>query len=193
VDCSGCSPCKSCIACFCIWDCIIPGATCCNGICCNSGNCCNSTTCCSNYNDVCCTDSGSYCCESGKTCCHGSCCGSSQCCHNDTCVDKCDPDGAPCPHDSPIIQAGCQWQSPDDHRCFPDQVGKKCMWILQYEYSTSAKCAACAPGCRTRDSYCAYWKAETCRDVMFIGCQCDYKGPADEQPAVGDGDHYICN
>jgi len=94
-DCSGCSPCKSCIACFCIWDCIIPGATCCNGICCNSGNCCNSTKCCPNSDDVCCTDSGSYCCDSGETCCQGSCCTTDQCCDDGDCVDDC-PTGECC-------------------------------------------------------------------------------------------------
>jgi len=85
---TSCSPCYNCTSCQCYSACI-PGATCCNGSCCNSGNCCNSTTCCPNSDDICCTDSGSYCCESGKTCCQGSCCVSSQCCHNDTCVPKC--------------------------------------------------------------------------------------------------------
>jgi len=87
-DCAGCSPCYSCVNCSCVWDCST-GQTCCNGSCCNSGNCCNSTTCCSNYDDVCCTDSGSYCCDSGKTCCQGNCCNPGQCCVDGECSSTC--------------------------------------------------------------------------------------------------------
>jgi|GEM_PF-3270415 len=82
-------PCDDCYTCTptgCEWDCST-GATCCNGSCCNSGNCCNSTTCCSNSDDVCCTDSGSYCCESGKTCCKGTCCDPNYTCCDGTCCN----------------------------------------------------------------------------------------------------------
>jgi len=151
-DCSGCSPCKSCIACFCIWDCIIPGATCCNGICCNSGNCCNSTTCCPNSDDICCTNSGSYCCGSDEICCQGSCCdpiskceiclGGVQCvngcifyynclkCDGEgQCVTKCD--NTQCCHQDTCIDkcdpdggATCTWTNP------PVQ-DPLCTWIHQ--------------------------------------------------------------
>ena len=98
-DNSACAPCNSCISCECEWDCIT-GATCCNGSCCDSGNCCNSTTCCSNSDDVCCTDSNSYCCQSGKTCCQGTCCDPSLCqdCNSTTgqCESICDPNTESC-------------------------------------------------------------------------------------------------
>jgi len=165
--------CESCIDCECT--CI--------------GNCCTDMDC----GPILCWDCDPDDCE-----CYSSC-SSNQCCDPDAepwpmCVDKCNPVGGPCPYTHPIIQAGCQRQSRDDHRCYPDQVGKTCMWISQYEHSTSAACVACAPDCgRTRDEYCAFWKAETCRNKLVIGCSCDYNGPEDEQPAFGDGDHYICN
>ena len=88
---TSCSPCYNCVSCQCYSACI-PGATCCNGSCCNSGNCCNSTTCCPNSDDICCTDSGSYCCESGKTCCEGNCCDLGiECCDGECAVstDNC--------------------------------------------------------------------------------------------------------
>ncbi len=131
-----------------------------------------------------------------QDCNEGTCevtCDPDECCDEGMCVDKCDPDGAPCEHDEPVIQAGCQWQSPDDHRCFPDQLGKTCMWHLQYEYEYTAKCADCAPGCgKVYQGYCAFWKAETCRNAWFIGCVCDYDGDEDQRPKVGDGARYTC-
>ena len=91
-DCADCPSCYSCESCFCLWDCTNPFATCCNGTCCNSGNCCDSTTCCPNSDDICCTDSGSYCCESGKTCCQGNCCDPDECeeCVDGACEYQCD-------------------------------------------------------------------------------------------------------
>lgn len=187
-DCSGCSSCYSCVICWCQ----------CTSECCQNSDC--TGECHNGCSNCSCVDDQSKCTKECHTCSDGSCeddntkCGTNQCCDNGTCVPKCDPNGAPCPHDNPVIQAGCQWQAPDDHRCVPDQVGKTCMWILQYEYTSSAICADCAPGCsRTRDNYCAFWKAETCRNAFFIGCVCDYDGPEIERPKVGSGDHYICN
>jgi len=191
--CSGCSPCNSCIACFCIWDCIIPGATCCNGICCNSGNFCNSTTCCSNYDDVCCTDSGSYCCDSGKTCCQGSCCGSTQCCDGGTCVPKCtntgecdygvEPSGPyiSCPNPDPTVIGVCT----------PGVEGTLCNHRL-IRALNDAECADCEPSCdKTRICACAEITPVFCHEECFIvvcSCLCTQGGMPEYR-----GDHYECD
>jgi hypothetical protein len=121
-----------------------------------------------------------------------------KCCDNGVCVDKCDPDGAPCTHDNPPqIQSGCPWVSETDHRCPQGEAGKSCAWTLDYEYSNSAKCADCAPGCNkvidSEHPYCAFYKAETCREEWFVGCGCGYEGREQDRPTYGDGSHYICN
>jgi hypothetical protein len=172
---------------------------CCDGwgnTCPDEEDCCDGD-CCGGATPQGCDDIGGvndgYCCSSGETCCEGNCCSPDKCCNNGTCVDKCDPAGETCEHDTPVLEAGCQSIAPDDLRCFPDQIGKVCMWNLQYHYETSATCAFCAPGCRTRDDFCTSYKAETCRNAWFIGCVCNYDGPENGRPRADLGDHYSCN
>jgi len=167
---------------------------CCNGSCCNPNECkdCNATThaCesrCNPENCETCDGAGHCIVCSGDT---------TKCCQqpSHTCVKKCDPVGAPCPYETPNIQAGCQRQGPSNFQCIPDQVDKTCQWGLVYQHSSSAKCADCAPFCsRSRDDYCAFYKAETCRNALFIGCVCNFSGDEIARPKYGDGDHYICN
>lgn len=196
--CPDCPPCYFWNGSYCEWRCSTGQSccggsccsnTCCNGTCCGAGQSCCNGTCCDN-NKICCNGT---CCPEDTTCCNGTCCSNNQCCDNGVCVPKCTEDGQ-CDYDSPGIQAGCQWQSETNHTCFPDQVDKTCMWILQYSYSTIAVCAACAPGCsRTQDDYCAFWKAETCRNEWIIGCVCNYNGLEELRPTYGSGNHYSCN
>jgi hypothetical protein len=111
------------------------------------------------------------------------------------CIKKCDPTGATCPHKTPGTGTtlGCEREAPDNYQCADGQVGKTCQWILDWEYTSSAKCASCEPFCGiTRDSYCAFYKAQTCRNAFFLGCVCEYVGDAGAQPTEGVGDHYAC-
>ncbi len=191
-DCSGCSPCNSCMLCFCIWDCN-PGATCCNGSCCNSGNCCNSTTCCPNYDDVCCTDSGSYCCDSGKTCCQGSCCASNQCCLNGTCVDKCTNTGQ-CNYG--VLPGGpyadCGNTDPTQGSCAEVVEGAVCNHRAIIA-TNSAECADCESNCdKTRISACIEILPFKCRTHCFLlicSCTCD----SDWDNVNYRGNHYECD
>jgi len=88
-----------------------PDKFCCNGECCSHNNCeycdsesgtckseCDPDLCqvcdglgncpvCSGEGEHCCTDSGSYCCESYETCCQGNCCGPDETCCNGACCD----------------------------------------------------------------------------------------------------------
>ncbi len=198
---SDCGDCKSGYSGECTYTCSsLACQTCINDWCtpCNGDTnkgCCDGT-CYDPFTEKCCNppgDNNGYKCDSDQTCCDGDCCEPDECCHNGTCVDKCDPAGETCEHDTPVIEAGCQSIAPDDLRCFPDQIDKVCMWNLQYHYETSATCAFCASGCRTRDAFCSSYKAETCRNAWFIGCVCDYDGPENQRPQANSGDHYICN
>jgi hypothetical protein len=176
---------------------------CCNGTCYDTRTqgCCNSEI----YDkstQKCCEDTATpYPCAKNGSCCYGSCCGSTQCCDTAPvgppgCVLKC-KDGGTCPHDTPHTQAMCDRQSPTNFQCIPDQVGATCQWVVVYEYSSSAECALCAPGCgRAIDPdhpYCAFYKAETCRNALIIGCTCNYKGDEGARPTYGSGNHYVCN
>lgn len=162
-DCHGCyNPCYSCVSCFCEWDCST-GATCCNGSCCNSDNCCNGTTCCTNSNDVCCTDSGSYCCESGETCCKGTCCDPNLCldCNSTTgqCESICDPncefccDGTCCKN----------WQCCVDSNCV-DPICEDCHEVND----TLIEC-----GHKKDDTWC---QSDWCIENILLTASCDYKG-----------------
>ena len=193
-----------------------PSRFCCNGHlpCCDAyGTTCCGSECCVNAEKTCCN--GDHCCSNDTICCGSGCCPKNcyecvggvcktcdeipgKCCNAiGLCVDKCDPTGASCPHDTPGIQAGCQRQGPTNFQCVPNQVGQTCLWTLVYENSSSAKCADCAPGCSKAidpsQPYCAFYKAETCRNMIGIGCVCNYNGDEGCRPTYGDGTHYICN
>lgn len=191
-DNSACPACNSCISCECEWDCIA-GATCCNGSCCDSGNCCNSTTCCPNSDDVCCTDSGSYCCESGKTCCQGTCCESDKCCDDGTCVPKC-TNTSQCDYGE--LPSGpypnCQVLKDDSTGKCNGAEGLICGHNINIA-TNDAECADCAPGCaKTRICACAEiipYRCKTHCYLLFCDCTCDEK----YEERTYRGDHYECD
>jgi len=117
-----CSTGRCCDGGSCVDDCST--GRCCDGSCCDSGNCCNSTKCCPNSDDVCCTDSGSYCCDSGETCCQGSCCTTDQCCDDGTCVDDC-PTGECC-DDGTCVSSCPTGECCDDGTCVSSCPSGQC-------------------------------------------------------------------
>ena len=127
-----CDDCETCLNGSCDPDCDPAEQECCNDTCCDIGNCCNNTTCCPNSDDVCCTDSGSYCCEFDETCCQGSCCTTGQCCDDGTCVSSC-PTGECC--DDGKCESSCP-----TGKCCDDGV---CVGIAECSGSTCCDDGVC--------------------------------------------------
>jgi hypothetical protein len=67
---------------------------------------------------------------------------------------------------------------------------------LVSQHSSSAKCADCVANCGKyvdpNDPYCAFYKAETCRNALFIGCVCNYNGDEGQRPKYGSGIYSKC-
>jgi hypothetical protein len=179
---------------------------CCNGVCCPAGQICCGGVCCDTWTKECCDDSdcpnpacqecvdckcqlkaGAECqhtldcpmCHDCTNCeCVNRCNPATQCCDEstDTCVNKCTNDAAVCEFEVPDWDVDCTSKNPEDTSCQTGVAGILC-GTHTYYWTTTAKCANCAPGCATTyTGPCADIYPVRCKNVLVFPiyvCRCE--------------------